>query len=145
MHKGDIMRKILILSLLMFIASKGIHAQEQENDPWAALTKDATTDLPVASGQTANDTSTPIFAMGKASGAAVLSVLTGVLMTAALRLVKDADGLSAPYSYSLLSGALLVSLYDIVKRYFGPDYGSAACWGALATTVTGGLALTAVD
>lgn len=82
--------------------------------------------------------------MGKTSGTAIMSVITGGLMTGALKLVKDFDGMSGPFTYAVLAGALLLSLYDMINRAMGPEYGAAACWGALAFSITSGLAAQAV-
>ncbi len=139
------MNKIIIASLLLLLASKGIHAQDQETDPWAEITRDPAVVqqvAPAAAPQASTDAPASTYSVGKTSGTALLSVVTGLLMTASLRFIKE---LEAPYIYPALSGALLVSLYDMAKRQFGADYGSAACWGAIATNIASGLVLVAID
>jgi len=130
----------MTFGLIMMHASASL-ADTQEQDLRKQIfiqTKDTKNDTASAG------TPSTVGSMGKTSGTAIMSVITGGLMTGALRLVKDFDGLSGPFTYALLAGALLLSLYDMVRRTAGEEYSGAACWGALASTITGGLALQAV-
>ena len=76
------------------------------------------------------------FSFGGTSGTITLSVLTGILMTCALKIVSRAHGDNGPLMFGIFSSGLLLSLYDFVTHSIGKEYGGLACWGALATNIT---------
>lgn len=82
--------------------------------------------------------------LGKIVGTAAFATATGGAMAGSLPLIKNTEALFSPLSFMVISGALLVTQWHVIKKAFGPNYTDFATWFSTATMVAFGCKILAM-